>query len=147
MRVQRTSVNILAKLEFNGFPDYCTYSFINVEEKQCSQNLILWGSNHVSAPESGQSPISYRLEDEWIEDTPAEKDMEILVDKKLNISWQCVAAVQKANPNLGCIEGSVASRSKEMFLSLYSDLIRPQLESCIQLWGLQEYCYRIPGMF
>jgi len=59
------------------------------------------------------------------------------VDEKLNMSRQCVLAAQKANRILGCIKTSVASRSREVILPLYSTLLRPHLESCIQLWSPQ----------
>jgi len=38
---------------------------------------------------------------------------------------------------LGCIKRSVSSRSSAAILSLYSTLVRPHLEYCIQLWSLQ----------
>ena len=44
---------------------------------------------------------------------------------------------QKANHVLGCIKRSVTSRSREGSLPLYSALMRPHLEYCIQLWGPQ----------
>jgi len=55
----------------------------------------------------------YRLGRKRRGNSPEEKDLGVLVDKKLNMTWQYVLTAQKANSALSCIPSSVASRSRE----------------------------------
>ena len=79
----------------------------------------------------------YSLEGAVLENSPAEKDLEVPMDDKLNMSQQCALASQKANGILGSIMSGVASRDREVIVSLYPALVRPHLEYCIQVWSPQ----------
>ncbi|KAK4823420.1 hypothetical protein QYF61_001875 [Mycteria americana] len=77
---------------------------------------------------------TYKLGDERLESSPAERDLGAWVDGKLNMSQHCALAAKRASHVLGCIKHSIASRWREVMVPLCTALVQPHLEYCVQFW-------------
>jgi len=112
--------------------------FDRLEMWACA-NLMKFNKDKCKALHMGWGNLKhkYRLGGEWIESSPEEKRLGVLVDKKLNMTHQCALAAHKVIHILESIKRSKASRSSEGIPPLYSALVRPDLESCVQPWSPQ----------
>ena len=86
----------------------------------------------------GNPGYTYRLGDEMLERSPAERHLGVFIDSKMNMSQQCALAATKASCVLGCIKHSIASRSREVIVPLYSVLVQPHLKYCVK-FGASQY--------
>ncbi|PKU39373.1 hypothetical protein llap_10321 [Limosa lapponica baueri] len=48
---------------------------------------------------------------------------------------RCALAAKRANHILGCVKPSITSQSKDGTIPLYSALVQPHLECCVQIWS------------
>ena len=84
----------------------------------------------------------YRLGADVLERSSAEKDLDVVMDNRLAMSQQCAFLAKKDNGNVEYTKKSAASRLKEEILPLYSTVMRPHLDYCVQfcILGCSEHC-------
>lgn len=70
----------------------------------------------------------YRLREELLECSPAEKDLGVLVDDKIDVSQTVCTCSLKANCILGCLNRGADGREREVIVLCYSALVQPHLE-------------------
>ncbi|KAJ7397839.1 hypothetical protein BTVI_131628 [Pitangus sulphuratus] len=82
------------------------------------------------------NPCMYRMESEMLESSAMERALGVLVKGKLNLSQECPGS-QEDQPCPGGIRQSTTSWAREEIVLLCSDLGRPHLQYCVQVWALQ----------
>ena len=77
---------------------------------------------------------------DWLERSFGDKNLEVLMDNKLNMNQECALAAKEGQQHFAvafCCSGKrVASRTREVILALYAAIVRSHLECCARFWSL-----------
>ena len=79
----------------------------------------------------------YTIDGQELEEVVHHKDLGIIFDQTLKFHLHVSKVTAKANKILGLIKKSFVCLSESTFLLLYKHLVRPHLEYCNTIWGLQ----------
>ncbi|KAJ7398497.1 hypothetical protein BTVI_124655 [Pitangus sulphuratus] len=77
----------------------------------------------------------YRLGTEWLESSPVQKELGVLVNSQGKHEPVCVQVAKKANGIPACISNSVDSKTRAVIVPLYSALVSPHLKSSVLFWA------------
>ncbi|GAB0184834.1 mitochondrial enolase superfamily member 1 [Grus japonensis] len=107
---------------------------LNRLEKCADRNLVKFNKGKFQVLHPGRNKPRHQ---DMLESSLAEKDLGVRLVTKLTMSQQRALAAKKVNGVLGCIRQSIASRSRKVIVPLYSALVKPHLECCVQFWTPQ----------
>ena len=107
---------------------------INMLKEWSDSDFVKLSKGKFKVLQLGRNNPMYMLETRWKSagNQLCRKHLGVIVGTKLNKSQQCALATKKANGIVGYITRSVASRSGKVIPSLYTALVRPNLEYCVQ---------------
>ena len=107
---------------------------LNRLEKRADGNLMQFNTENCKALHLGSNnPMhQYMLGADLLENSFTGQTLRLPVDTKLNMGQQHTLVAKAANGVLGYCQ-----QVEEVILPLYSALVRPHLECCVQCWALQ----------
>ena len=75
----------------------------------------------------------YSLCGSVLRESTKKRDLGIIVDSSMKFSEQCNIAIKNANTTLDLIKRTITCKSQHIIIKLYTTLVRPTLEYCVQV--------------
>ena len=86
----------------------------------------------------GNTNMTYEMGGSILSTTVKEKDLGLIgvtMNANMKVSEQCRIATSKGNQVLGMIRRNISYKDKSLIVPLYTAIVRPHLEYCIQAWS------------
>jgi ribonucleases P/MRP protein subunit RPP40 len=126
MSIVNTEEDIrVLKNDLNKLEDWCIANDMRFNSDKCS--VMHCGKNNIRS--------DYSIFNQVLRKTDSEKDLGVVINSDMKFKDQVTAQAKKANRVLGMIKRNFECRDKEVFKILYSTLVRPHLETSIQVWS------------
>ena len=82
----------------------------------------------------GNMDEEYKMGDAVLGITTQEEDLGVTFSADMKVSEQCGIAASNGNQMLGLIRRIITYKEKQLLVPLYTAIVRPHLEYCIQTW-------------
>ena len=76
----------------------------------------------------------YALNHKGVKESESERDLGVIIDQNLTFSGHCNKVANNANITLGMIRRTINCKFKSIITRLYTDVVRPELGYCVQVW-------------
>ena len=84
----------------------------------------------------GNTGMKYEMGGTILSKTVKEKDLGVTMNANMKVSEQCICiAASKGDQVLGMIRRNITYKEKSLIVPLYTAIVRPHLEYCIQAWS------------
>ena len=89
----------------------------------------------------GNLDVNYKMEHTILGATIKEKELGVIISADIKVSEQCGIAASKGNQIIGLTRRTITYKENEVIIPLYTAVVRPHLECCIQAW--MQHCKKV----
>ena len=126
---------VFSKIKSDADRQHLQYDVNNLTEwSEKWQMLFNFGKCKCLHTGHGNEDAQYTMGGTVLNTILKQKDLGFTISADMKVSEKCRIAAAKGNQIIGLIRRNIVYKEKELIIPLYTTIVRPHLEYCIQEW-------------